>query len=415
MPNWLALHAGHQRVGGDAGIRTVGRVFRGPARRPRDLPNCQNRHAASPSATAEIRLAVYAGSPGPGTLCEGGRLRRARVARPRASRQPELVARRALSDKDDQGLFDSYPPKRGFDPKDPAWKWIEAPTAAVRTPRSGGIYYAYVNVWSPTARRAQAAVAISHGVKLWVNGELKFTFHAHPPFPTPVMGGRAGLRSSSGRAGIPCCKMSLRTNGVTGFLFRLTDEQGNTLRDIVYARDPELAPHHTARRVHLTVDAPPGTEGRPFSLDIPEDEIPERAIVFAPRTTPFTLASWTDSTLANYSGSALYETSFELPDSPPASAWCWTLVRSAWPLNCGSTTRRRVSAAGGLTRSTSRRRLGAVPITCVSVWRIPTRAGWPKGPPFTSAATGASISLPSATGSGRCTRTASRARSASWR
>ena len=76
------------------------------------------------------------------------------------------------------------------------------------------------------------------------------------------------------------------------------------------------APHHTARRVHLTVDAPPGTEGRPFSLDIPEDEIPERAIVFAPRTTPFTLASWTDSTLANYSGSALYETSFELPELP---------------------------------------------------------------------------------------------------
>jgi beta-galactosidase/beta-glucuronidase len=38
--------------------------------------------------------------------------------------------------------------------------------------------------------------------------------------------------------------------------------------------------------------------------------------MFAPRTTAFTLASWTDSTLANYSGSALYETEFHLDEVP---------------------------------------------------------------------------------------------------
>jgi beta-galactosidase/beta-glucuronidase len=43
-----------------------------------------------------------------------------------------------------------------------------------------------------------------------------------------------------------------------------------------------------------------------------EDAIPERPVTFAPHTAPFTLASWTDSTLANYSGSALYETTFRM-------------------------------------------------------------------------------------------------------
>ena len=178
------------------------------------------------------------------------------------------------------------------------------------------MYYAYVNVWSPTARRAQATVAVADSVKLWWNGELKLVSHSHPPFIVlrdpwshrPPVELRQGWNSV-------LLKIGPSINGATGFLFRIADEEGNTLRDIVYTRDPVLPPH-APRRVHLTVDAPPGTEGKPISLDIAEDEIPERAIVFAPRTTPFTLASWTDSALANYSGSARYETSFDLPQLP---------------------------------------------------------------------------------------------------
>ena len=44
--------------------------------------------------------------------------------------------------------------------------------------------------------------------------------------------------------------------------------------------------------------------------------MPERPIVFPPRTASFTLASWTDSTLANYSGSAIYEKTFHLDEVP---------------------------------------------------------------------------------------------------
>ena len=66
----------------------------------------------------------------------------------------------------------------------------------------------------------------------------------------------------------------------------------------------------------MRVDAPPGTAGPSVSMDLAEDAIPERALSFAPRTSTITLASWTDSTLANYSGSALYATTFALGEIP---------------------------------------------------------------------------------------------------
>jgi hypothetical protein len=218
---------------------------------------------------------------------------------------------------DNQGFFDPYPPERGFDAKDPAWKWFESPTLAVRTPSWDGVYYAYVDVWSSTARRAQVAVAAADSVKLWWNGELKLVSFLSSPFVVlrdpeslrPAVEIRQGWNSV-------LLKIGPSRREKTGFLFRIADEEGNTLRDIIYARDRVLPPPHASRRVHLTVDAPPGTKGKPLSLDITEDEIPERAFVFAPHTTSFTLASWTDSALANYSGSALYETSFDLAELP---------------------------------------------------------------------------------------------------
>jgi len=237
---------------------------------------------------------------------------------------PERLANRnwwlagPYPDNDGQGFFDPYPPERGFNPKDPAWRWHESPTAAVRPPSGDGVYYASVNVWSPAARRAQAAVAVGDSVKLWWNSELKFVFHFHPPFTLlrdawahrPPVELRQGWSSVLLKIGV-----ELNASGATGFLFRMADEEGNTLRDVVYTRDRVLAAH-APKRVYLTVDAPPGTEGKPLRLDITEDAIPERPIAFAPRTTPFTLASWTDSALANYSGSALYETGFDLAKLP---------------------------------------------------------------------------------------------------
>jgi len=213
---------------------------------------------------------------------------------------------------DHAGFFDPFPPERGFNAGDPAWKWFESPTPAVRPPSRNGVYYAFVNVWSPTSRRGRAAVAVADSVRLWWNGKIELSSHLHPPFvnlrdpwshrqPVEI---RQGWNSA-------LLKIGPSSAGATGFLFRITDEKDNTLRDIVFARDRALPPG-TSQRVHLTMDAPPGTRGQKLSLEMAEDAIPERPIVFMPRTTPFTLASWTDSALANYSGTAIYETSFKL-------------------------------------------------------------------------------------------------------
>jgi hypothetical protein len=209
-------------------------------------------------------------------------------------------------------FFDPFPPEKGFDAHDPAWKWFESPSYNVQPPAGKGIYYAFVNVWSPSARHARAAVAAFDSVKLWWNGKLEFTAHTHPPFVNvrDAWAHRPPIEIRQGWNTL-LLKIGPASGGSTGFLFRATDEQGNTLRDLVYSRNQVLEPR-TPRRVHMRLDAPPGTAGPSISEDLAEDALPERAISFAPRTTTITLASWTDSTLANYSGSALYEKTFVL-------------------------------------------------------------------------------------------------------
>lgn len=218
--------------------------------------------------------------------------------------------------RDHLGFFEELPLERGFVAGDPAWKWSESPTAAVRMPTRGDIYFAYVNVWSPEDRSGQIAIAVNDSVKLWWNGKLELTRHRHPPFVNlrdpwsfrPPVEIRKGWNTV-------LLKIGPAQGGRTGFLFRITDAQGNTQRDLVYAKDRVL-PARESRRVRLAVEAPPGTKDGAWSREMDEAAIPERPVVFTPAATPFTLASWTDSTLANYSGSALYETEFELAAAP---------------------------------------------------------------------------------------------------
>jgi hypothetical protein len=217
---------------------------------------------------------------------------------------------------DHAGFFDEFPPERGFDPNDKAWQWTESPTAAVRPPSRDGVFYAYVNVWSPAARRAQAAVAVADSVKLWWNGKLALALHTHPPFVNlrDPWSQRPDIDIAAGWNQV-LLKIGPAKAGRTGFLFRITDGDGKTLRDLVYARD-RVTPEPAPRRVRLSVDAPPATRARTTVWDLDESEIPERPVEFSPETRPFTLRSWTDTPLAWYSGSALYETSFALPAVP---------------------------------------------------------------------------------------------------
>jgi hypothetical protein len=218
----------------------------------------------------------------------------------------------------DHGSFlDAFPPENGFDARDPVWKWFESPSYNVKPQAGKGIYYAFVNVWSPIAQRARAAVVAYDGVMLWWNGKLEFTVHDHPPFVNvrDAWAHRPPIEIRQGWNTL-LLKIGPASAGATGFMFRATDDQGNTLRNLVYSRDQALTPAKP-RRVHISVDAPPGTAGPSLTEDIAEDAIPERAISFAPRTSTITLASWTDSTLAHYSGTAIYETTFALTEVPP--------------------------------------------------------------------------------------------------
>lgn len=219
---------------------------------------------------------------------------------------------------DHTGFFDAFPPERGFDAKDPAWTWIESPTVAVRPPKRDGVYYAYVNVWSRRARRARAAVAAADSVKLWWNGRMVFAHHSHPPFVNlrDPWSHRPALEIEAGWNTV-LLKVGPAAAGATGFLFRLTDDNGATLRDLLYARD-RVKPVQPAKQVRLTVDAPPGTSGKTMVIEGDESQVPERPVEFAPGTTPFTLASWTDTALAHYSGTAIYETEFALLTVPAA-------------------------------------------------------------------------------------------------
>ena len=80
----------------------------------------------------------------------------------------------------------------------------------------------------------------------------------------------------------------------TAFLVRITDENGHTLRDLVYAREKSTPPRAPA----------PGPN-------------PEFPIAHPAATLPFTLHCWTDDPmLAWYSGTATYETEFVLPEAP---------------------------------------------------------------------------------------------------
>jgi len=238
-------------------------------------------------------------------------------------------------DKEGQGLYDFFPPEKGFVAGDPVWKWFESPTIIVPPvklmfgeqvdfhawvdlhPERTGVYYAFVNVWSPAARRGRAVVAVGESVKLWWNGKLELTARPHFPFiylrdawaykvPVALEKGWNSVLLKIGPSGA----------GPTGFTFRITDEDDCTMRDVVYAPGRDLPVAAPSPSVHLTVAAPPGTAGKSLSIEVAGDALPERPIVFPPATTSVTLASWTDSTLVNYSGSAIYEKSFPLDDIP---------------------------------------------------------------------------------------------------
>jgi alpha-L-rhamnosidase len=244
-------------------------------------------------------------------------------------------------DRDGLGLFDPFPPERGFVAGDPSWKWCESPTPMVEPlrevfgrqtdfhkwvdphPERGGIYYAFVHVWSSEARDGVAAVVAAESVKLWWNGRHEHTARPHFPFIhlRDAWCDRVPVRIEKGWNEV-LLKVGRSAAGPTGFLFRMADKSGSTLRDLVFSKDKVLPAAGTPRLLSLKMAVPPGTSGTPLRGRMDESGIPERPVVFEPKPEVIRLQCWSDSGLAHYAGSALYERDFDLgPALPSGRIW----------------------------------------------------------------------------------------------
>lgn len=308
---------------------------------------------------------------------------------------------------DHTGFFDVLPPERRIDTHESVWHWFESPTPSVHTPTGDDVYYAYVNAWSDRARTAHAAVDVNDSIRVWWNGQLVVSQHTHPPFLhlrdawalRPAVTLTVGWNSVLLKIGPSLCEP-------TGFLFRLTDEQGATLRDVVYAHERTDPPASTPRPVHLMITTPPGTAGPGGVFDDGERRMPERAIEITPRAAPYRLDTWTSSALAWCSGTTLYETTSPLDKRDSHTRLLLDLravgvAAEAWGNDVPVGSRAWRPFVFGISA-----RYTWASTSSEYGWPIRTPDGCLRVNPFTATAAGRQISRPSVTVCARCARTA---------
>jgi len=296
-----------------------------------------------------------------------------------ANAEPAWLAPEALSNPDwwvvgpfpyddHEGFFRAYPPENGFQPGvgypgatgEVKWQWCHSPTYTVtfrdvlKPGGAFGVYYAYAEIWSPQARRANLRVAFADSLSAWWNGAQVFSRHRHTKWVLlrDCWAESIPVELKSGWNSV-LLKIEPSLEGATGFMFRMTDQRGATLRDLVYAKDrSQPNPASRPARLRLTVAVPPGATSlrvpafrEPFGLflnerpvsagpgsrvrlggaqtcrwEVSANDVPEEPIRFGSGTVPFRLQCWTDSALAHFSGSALYQTDFVLPEAAPGKS-----------------------------------------------------------------------------------------------
>lgn len=266
--------------------------------------------------------------------------------------------------EDHHGFYQTYAPEKEIDPErvyagaygDVKWQWCESPTYSVTlrdllsTPRGQelGVYYAFAYVHSPEEREIQTLAAFADGMKIWVNGTKVMEEHRHPKW-LEMRDIWAERRPAKLRKGWNRILLKIEPSLMvpTAFLFRLTGTNGDTLRDLVWARRPELPAEGKEPPLRLRVDVPPtasafalpafshpakvsvdgqvlpvaaegawttlrpGAKSVEFVID-PADA-PDRPIRFQTRPAMITLFRWTDTALANYSGRGIYEREIFVP------------------------------------------------------------------------------------------------------
>jgi hypothetical protein len=219
--------------------------------------------------------------------------------------------------------------------------------------------YALTYLYSPQDQQAKFVVAADNCVKVWLNHQQVFARLRHPfwyemndnwadRIPVELHAGwnEVLMKVGQGRGA---------SSGYYGFTFRVADERGKTLRGIIQGMlpydaqktvntNPGMRWYRTQVPPGVTAIVPPALQG-PYRMilnglelkpaggtpiDIRHlrraekdtlvivaqaDDRLSSPVEFVSGTTPFSLEAWTKTALANFSGTAIYEKSFTLPES----------------------------------------------------------------------------------------------------
>jgi hypothetical protein len=235
--------------------------------------------------------------------------------------------------------------------------------------------YALTYLLSPQFQQAEFVIAADNCVKVWLNGQQVFARLRHPfwyemndnwadRIPVELRGGwnEVLLKVGLGRGA---------ASSYYGFTFRVADREGRSLRGIInqlqpndvlnsVTTSPPMRWYRTQIPPGVTAVVPPALQGpdrlilngvelKPAGrtpIDIHHllhcsgdsasvgsmqdggcpgrnmlvivaraDDRLSSPVEFVSGTTPFALEAWTKTPLANFSGTAIYEKSFTLPDS----------------------------------------------------------------------------------------------------
>jgi hypothetical protein len=221
------------------------------------------------------------------------------------------------------------------------------------------ICYAQCFLYSPEARRANFVLAADNAARVWLNGNPVYERLRHPFWyemndnwaDTVPVELRAGWNPVLIKVGVG----RFAASGYFGFTFRVADDAGATIPGILGSLEPynvESAPRRPAGFRWYRLETPPGcvavvppalrypsrmylngaelksaddapvdiqnglTRGRNVLVIIARrDDRLSRPVEFVTGFTPFRLKPWTQTGLANFSGTAVYRKDFTVPES----------------------------------------------------------------------------------------------------
>jgi hypothetical protein len=219
--------------------------------------------------------------------------------------------------------------------------------------------YAHTYLYSPTNQHAQLIVAADNWARIWLNrrevyGQLRtpFWYELNDSWADRIP---VELHQGWNEVLVKVGKARGTASGFFGFTFRVADAQGSTLPNLIASTSPydtDQPSHETTAMRWYRIRIPPGcvavvppslhhafrmmlngqtltssgsapinlramlhAENNTLVLVAQKDDPIVTPIVFVTGATPFSLQSWTQTGLQNFSGTAIYTRTFTLPAS----------------------------------------------------------------------------------------------------